>query len=173
MKLVGRLAFVLAAGTAVWAFTASADIHAKSEPKSELGTGSAVPLTIVHTNDLHSHFRPERTVLGLGGIARIKTTIDRIRAEAPNNTLVVDGGDWSEGNAYYMLGTGRETLKTMDLLGYDVAVIGNHDWLNGPDRLLDAIEQAHTHMAFVAANADLSSYPQADRFRRLIPPYVI
>jgi 5'-nucleotidase len=143
-----------------------------------LGAASAdtkatpIPVTFIHTNDLHSHFRPERTPLGLGGIARLKTAIDRIRASNANS-LVLDGGDWSEGNAYYMLGTGRETLKTMDMLGYDVAVVGNHDWLNGPDRLLDAYESAHTRMSLVAANVDLKDYSQADRFKRLIPPYVI
>jgi hypothetical protein len=72
-----------------------------------------------------------------------------------------------------MLGTGRETLRTMDQIGYDVAVVGNHDWLNGPDRLLDAYEGSGARMSLVAANIDLKNYPLAERFRRLIPPYVI
>ena len=59
-----------------------------------------VSVTLLHTNDLHSHFRAERTPLGLGGVARLKTMIPGLRAENPN-CLLVDGGDWSEGNIYY------------------------------------------------------------------------
>src|SRR4051812_42137084 len=85
-------------------------------------TGSAalaapIPVTLLHTNDLHSHFRAERTPLGLGGVARLKTAILRERAKSPN-TLLLDGGDWSEGNIYYTLGAGVETLRMMDHMSY-------------------------------------------------------
>src|SRR5258708_7814239 len=89
--------------------------------------GDAVDITIIHTNDLHSHFRAEKTVPGLGGVARIKTAVDRIRKSHPHSVLV-DGGDWSDGNIYYNLGAGVESLRMLDWLGYDVAVVGNHDW---------------------------------------------
>src|SRR3954447_317733 len=100
-----------------------------------LGASAApntVPLTLIHTNDLHSHFRPDRGPLGLGGMARLKTAVDRIRRQA-KNALFLDGGDWSEGNIYYYDGGGVQSVKMMDQLGIDVAVVGNHDWLNGPD----------------------------------------
>src|SRR5690349_7992090 len=73
---------------------------------------AAVPVnvTLMHTNDLHSHFRGEKTALGLGGVARLKTAIHRVRKEVPD-ALLVDGGDWSEGSIYYTAGAGRETLK--------------------------------------------------------------
>ena len=68
-------------------------------------TTGPIPVTILHTNDLHSHFRPEKTPLQLGGIARLKTAIDQQRRSNPN-ALLVDGGDWSEGNIYYTEGAG-------------------------------------------------------------------
>jgi hypothetical protein len=129
-------------------------------------------VTVLHTNDLHSHFRPEKNLLGLGGIARLKTAIAQERAANPN-TVLIDGGDWSEGNIYYNVGAGLETLRMLEHLTYDVAVVGNHDWLNGPDQLLGIFARAQTKMALVGANLDLSKYPRADEFRRLIPPYAI
>lgn len=133
---------------------------------------TSVHLTILHTNDLHSHFQPEKGGLQLGGIARIKTLTDRIRAENPF-TLLVDGGDWSEGHIYYTEGAGRETLRMMDRMGYDVAVVGNHDWYNGPETLLTALQEAGPRMQIVSANLDLSKFARAEEFRRAVPPYVI
>lgn len=135
-------------------------------------SAQAVPITIFHTNDLHSHLRPEKTPLALGGIARLKTAIDRGRKSAPHS-LLVDGGDWSEGNIYYTEGAGAEVLRMMDRLGYDAAIVGNHDWLNGPDTLLDAVEQAHPKVSLLVSNFDTSDYPREDEFRKNILPYVI
>ncbi|MGZ3707899.1 MAG: bifunctional metallophosphatase/5'-nucleotidase, partial [Bdellovibrionota bacterium] len=131
-----------------------------------------VSVTILHTNDLHSHFRSERTPLGLGGIARIKTVVRRVRKQIPD-ALLVDGGDWSEGNIYYNEGTGRESLKMMDDLGYDVAVVGNHDWLNGPDTILKIVDEAQPQVSLVSANLDASKYGRAQDFRAAVLPYVI
>ena len=138
------------------------------------GTAWADPVavTLLHTNDLHSHFRPELDVLGLGGIARIKTAVDRVRSATPN-TLLLDGGDWSEGNIYYNLGAGVETLRMMDHVGYDVVVVGNHDWLNGPDVLLNALQTAKPSFQIVAANIAVDKYPRAAEFQKLVTPYVI
>ncbi len=139
-----------------------------------LGAVSATgaEITVLHTNDLHSHFRGERTPLGLGGIARIKTQIDQVKAAVPHS-VVVDAGDWSEGNIYYNLGAGVETLRMMDQVGYDLAVIGNHDWLNGPDTLLRIVQEAKPRLTLLAANADATDYARRLDFERVAPPYVI
>jgi 2',3'-cyclic-nucleotide 2'-phosphodiesterase (5'-nucleotidase family) len=137
-----------------------------------LQTAYAVPVTLFHTNDLHSHFRPEETPLNLGGVAREKTLIAELRKETPES-LLVDGGDWSEGTLYYTAGAGSEVLKLFDDIGYDVAIIGNHDWLNGPDTLLDAVEQAQPKVSLIASNFDYSKYPRATEFSEKITPYVI
>lgn len=135
--------------------------------------GDLVPLTIVHTNDIHSHFKPDGTNgWNLGGIARIATAVRRIRAESPR-TLVVDGGDWSEGHMYYNLGGGRTAVEMMDHIGYDAAVVGNHDWLNGPDQLLDTLARTPHRFIPLAANVDLGSLPRAGEFAQNIPPATI
>ena len=132
-----------------------------------------LPLTIIHTNDIHSHFRPDSTPAGSrGGLARIKSAVDQIRRHT-SNSLFLDGGDWSEGNIYYNLGAGVESLRLMDAMGYDAMVVGNHDWLNGPDHLLDTLEWVKPQAAMLAANAELTRYSRRNDFQRLIPPYVI
>jgi len=131
-----------------------------------------ITVTILHTNDLHSRFRPDTTPLKMGGVARLKTKLDEIRRESPASVLL-DGGDWSEGSIYYHLGAGRETLRMMDHLGYDVAVVGNHDWLNGPDVLLDNILETKPSTAYVSANLSTKSYDRAEEFKKAVPPYVI
>jgi 5'-nucleotidase/UDP-sugar diphosphatase len=136
---------------------------------------SPVTITILHTNDLHSQFRAEKTELGLGGLARLKTAISRARARNPH-TLLVDGGDWSEGSIYYTEGAGSETLKLMDHLTYDAAVVGNHDWYNGVDVLLDAIRRTGPQgpkVKLLASNISTSKYKNEGEFRKLIPPYWI
>ena len=129
-------------------------------------------ITLFHTNDLHSRFRPDKGPLGLGGIARMKTLVSRLRKQSPSS-LLVDSGDWSEGSAHYLSGAGRKTLQLMDSIGYDVAVIGNHDWLNGPDHLLSILRDTRPKLTAVAANVSLENYPQAEEFKRLILPYSI
>ena len=131
-----------------------------------------VDVTLLHTNDLHSHFRSDKSVLDLGGVARLKTAIDRDR-KAAAHSLLVDGGDWSEGNIYYTLGAGLESIRMLDHLGYDVAVVGNHDWLNGADNLLNTIELAQTRVSFVSANLKTDDYGRADEFNQHILPYTI
>ncbi|MGK5087575.1 bifunctional UDP-sugar hydrolase/5'-nucleotidase [Bdellovibrionota bacterium FG-2] len=131
-----------------------------------------VEISILHTNDLHSHFRPSKTDLKLGGVARIKTLVDQLRAENPN-TLLVDGGDWAEGNIYYLPGTGRESLRMMDQMGYDLATLGNHDWLNGADVLLKSIDEANPKFPILAANISLDQLLRRPDLTQRLPPFVI
>ena len=145
---------------------------ALSAPPLLAAPPAAVPITVLHTNDLHSHFRPDQSALDLGGIARIKTLVDRARAEDPA-ALLLDGGDFSEGQIYYNLGAGLETMRMMDHLGYDAIVVGNHDWLNGPDVLIDAWKAAAPRMALLGANLDPSEYKRQDEFNKVVLPYTI
>ncbi len=110
-----------------------------------------VNLRILHTNDIHSQFHPEASPYNLGGLARLATAIRRARAQV-NHSLLLDGGDWSEGKIYYRVDGGRASLEMMNALGYDAAVLGNHDWLNGPEQLLDILRQTPPQFALLGAN---------------------
>ena len=136
------------------------------------GDESTQTITILHTNDLHSHYQPDQGPISLGGVARLKTKVNQLRKELPHSILV-DGGDFSEGNVYYTIGTGKAAFQMMDSIGYDVAVIGNHDWLNGPDHLLQAMSAARAHTKYVSANLSVNSYERSSDFQRWIPPYAV
>ena len=129
-------------------------------------------ISLLHTNDIHSHYRSDVHAPYLGGAARLKTLIDRLRAES-SASLLVDGGDWTEGQLYYYLGAGVESYKMMDRMGYDVAVIGNHDWLNGADILLKVIRESGMRTTPVAANIDYRNYRQEKEFKERIPQFTI
>ncbi len=140
-----------------------------------LGTGisalaAPVQVTILHTNDLHSHFREERGPLQLGGVARLSSAIQKVKKTHPH-TILVDGGDWSEGNIYYNEGAGVESVKMMDSLGYDFAVVGNHDWLNGPDALLNIMRRLNPRTKFLSANLKPDGYSNEALFKKWVLPY--
>lgn len=100
-------------------------------------------LTIMHTNDMHSHllgFGPngEYTPLTtgddgtVGGFARLAGIINAVRADRGAQgipTLLVDAGDFMMGTSLVLLG-GQAELSLMDAMGYDVLTLGNHefDW---------------------------------------------
>ena len=153
---------VLSFFCSVWLLAAApvAEIQA-AEPEP-------VTLTLLHTNDLHSHFRPDKSPLGLGGVARLKTQVQKIRSENPD-ALLVDAGDWSEGSIYFAHQKGASILKMMDEIGYDAAVIGNHDWLNGPDVLLSLLTENPTHTRFISSNIKGEGYSRWKEFKEQVP----
>lgn len=110
-------------------------------------------ITILHTNDVHSHIEPfEQDHVQypeLGGAARRYTLIERIRKENPN-TLLLDAGDIFQGTPYFNFYGGELEFKLMSKMGYDAATIGNHDFDNGIDGLFAQLP--HAEFPFVSAN---------------------
>ncbi len=111
-------------------------------------------ITILHTNDFHSHFlgyAPETAYTPfetdgdptVGGFARIAGIIADTRSENPGTILVLDGGDCHMGTLFQALEpeTGFQ-LHLMKKAGYDVIAVGNHDFDFGPSRFVDMIEKA-------------------------------
>jgi len=130
-------------------------------------------LTIFHTNDLHLHYRPAKLApFGLGGVARLSTLLKQRRAKT-GLSLTIDAGDWSEGPWYYNLDLGTGMLRLMNMLGYDAAALGNHDFLSGPDNVITTITNANAAFPVLAANLDMSKYARKDELLKVVPPYVI
>jgi len=133
-------------------------------------------LTLLHTNDVHSRIEPIPAASDgtpeLGGVARIKTLVDAIRAErGADNVLLVDAGDYSQGTLYWTVWQGAEASLLLNGVGYDAATLGNHEFNLGPDNLAARIAgepvvvggQRVSTMpygaAIVATNLDLSGAP--------------
>ena len=118
----------------------------------------ASKITILHTNDVHSHidpFSPEDGRNGnKGGVARRATLIETLRNENPN-TLLLDAGDIFQGTPYFNYYGGELEFKLMSKLKYDAATIGNHDFDNGIDGLY--AQFPHKEFEFVSANYDFSN----------------
>ena len=95
-------------------------------------------ITILHTNDVHSHVEPfskdHSEFPNKGGFERRATLISEIRRQNPN-TLLFDAGDIFQGTPYFNFYGGEIEFKLMSMLGYDAITIGNHDFDNGIDGL--------------------------------------
>ena len=115
-------------------------------------------ITILHTNDVHSHVDPFPADHGafpnLGGIARRAAQIERILTENPN-TLILDAGDIFQGTPYFNFFGGELEFKLMSKLGYHAATLGNHDFDNGLNGLLAQLP--HATFDFVSSNYDFSN----------------
>lgn len=120
--------------------------------------GYSKQLTILHTNDVHSHIEPfgpnDGRNANLGGVARRATLIEKIRMENPN-TLLLDAGDIFQGTPYFNFYGGELEFKLMSKLKYDAATIGNHDFDNGIDGLYAQLP--HADFDFICSNYDFSN----------------
>ncbi|MFS4417146.1 bifunctional metallophosphatase/5'-nucleotidase [Maribacter sp. 2307ULW6-5] len=114
-------------------------------------------LTILHTNDVHSHIdafpADHGRFPGLGGMARRASLVNGIRRENPN-TLLFDAGDIFQGTPYFNFYGGELEFRLMSMLKYDAATLGNHDFDNGLDGLLAQLP--HSSFDFVSSNYDFS-----------------
>ncbi|WP_411768870.1 bifunctional metallophosphatase/5'-nucleotidase [Winogradskyella sp. A3E31] len=115
-------------------------------------------ITILHTNDVHSHIDPfgpdDGRNANKGGVARRATLVENIRKENPN-TLLLDAGDIFQGTPYFNYYGGELEFKLMSMLKYDLATIGNHDFDNGINGLYKQLPNAK--FDFVSANYDFTN----------------
>ena len=112
------------------------------------------PIQIIHTNDLHSHLE-HSSDHSRGGFAAVKAKIDEIKARAAAQgieSIVLDAGDFSEGNPFYLAAKGESIYRVMDAMGYDAVTIGNHDWLMGTRDLDRLVTTLRPRFAFLGAN---------------------
>lgn len=122
-----------------------------------VGSGEVVKISILHTNDVHSHVDPfpdnHKRYAGKGGAQNRYNMIQKHRKENPN-TLLFDCGDIFQGTPYFNLYGGELELKLMSKMGYDAATMGNHDFDNGMDGFLSV--KKHANFPFVCSNYDFS-----------------
>jgi 5'-nucleotidase len=121
-------------------------------------------LTILHTNDTHSHIDPfpigHKKYSGKGGVNRRKALIDRIRKEE-EHVLLLDAGDIFQGTPYFNMHGGELEFKVMSAMGYDAATMGNHDFdagIDGFERMLP-----HAQFPFLCSNYDFSNTVLKDK----------
>ncbi len=123
---------------------------------------SSVTLRILETTDIHANVMNynyyQNTVDNSVGLVKTATLIEQARSEVKNSVLV-DNGDLIQGSPLGDYFAKIKTLeshqvhpiyKAMNLLDYDVANIGNHEFNYGLDFLKEAINDAN--FPYISAN---------------------
>lgn len=96
------------------------------------GVVLADKLILLHTNDTHSTIDPLAD--GTGGVLQRKAIIDSVR-NAEKNVILIDAGDVVQGTTYFKYFHGDVEYPLMDMMGYDIRVLGNHEFDNGMESL--------------------------------------
>ena len=129
-------------------------------------------LLILHTNDTHSCVLPlnpnlaDTMLAGRGGFLRRAAMIDQKRKE-DKDLLLLDSGDFSQGSPYYTMFKGDVETELMNIMGYDAATIGNHEFDFGLENMARIFRKAK--FPIVCANYDFTGTV----VEGLVKPYVI
>lgn len=119
-------------------------------------------LVIVHTNDTHSQIDPMDDN-NMGGIMRRKVVIDSIRNTA-DNVILVDAGDAVQGTLFFNIGGGEVEEQLMNALGYDIQILGNHEFDNGMEGVKKIVNNSNAQ--WLSTNYSFDDPELADRFLR-------
>lgn len=169
---ISRRGFIRRLGGMALAASPVASLLASPASSHTVGGERAPRITILHTNDVHSHIDPfpdsDSKYAGLGGYARRQAYIDSVIAtEGADNVLVFECGDMFQGTPYYNFFKGQLEMQLMNRMHVDAVTIGNHEFDNGVEGLCDCMETAN--FPFLSSN-----YKFTDRRgSRLVKPYSV
>ncbi len=139
-------------------------------PSCISGNNRQKKLTILHTNDVHSHIEPfpenHKDFPNMGGYARRAALVKHIR-EQEEQVILLDCGDIFQGTPYFNFFKGALDISLMSKMKYDVATIGNHEFDNGIEELANQIKKAS--FPFVNSNYKINNTP----LEGLLSPYKI
>ena len=95
-------------------------------------------LVVLYTNDVHCGVDYSVTSFGYAGLAQIKKDLEANHEQV----LLVDCGDAIQGEAIGTLSKGAYLVDLMNELGYDYAVLGNHEFDYGMEELKARLDEA-------------------------------
>lgn len=145
------------------------------QAKSEINDDTSIKLRILETTDIHSYLldydyeKKKKTIEY--GYNRVASLIQQAKKEQ-RNTLLFDVGDVIKGSpiAEYVASSPmfyssdiHPAYKSMNVLGYDAATFGNHEFNYGLDFLINTIKGAD--FPYINANIyvdDRNDYEQDD-----------
>lgn len=138
-------------------------------------SGVAFELTLLHNNDGESQLVSAPGQPDFGGVARFKSVVDQLKAQA---LAVPPGPDRGVKRGVVMISSGDNYLAgarfqaslekgvpfydsiALKAIGYDALAIGNHEFDFGPDVLADFIDGFDGTATFLSANLDVSAEPR-------------
>ncbi|OGV37454.1 MAG: hypothetical protein A2X48_18930 [Lentisphaerae bacterium GWF2_49_21] len=122
-----------------------------------VGNLFAQQLKIIVTGDMHGWIEP-RAVEGklFGGAAEMLAYWKAVEGYSPEKFLVIGCGDLATGPAISTVYKGEPAIAVMNLMGYDVSALGNHEFDFGGSEGLKKMQQwaKFPIMAANVANAD-------------------
>ena len=118
------LAMAMVLSLSVTSFAADTDSEAKAE--------MAGKTVILHTNDVHG------AIEGYAYITQLKADYEAKGAEV----ILVDAGDYSQGEVYVSDTKGLDAVEMMNVTGYDVVTLGNHEFDYGYAQLKENMTKA-------------------------------
>ena len=136
------------------------------------GMARVKKLLILHTNDTHSCVMPLKTTradtlqAGRGGVLRRLAMLGQERQKNPD-LLLFDSGDFSQGSSYYSMFKGDVEVGLMNMMRYDAATIGNHEFDFGMENMARLFRMAD--FPIVCANYDFTG----TCVEGLVKPYVV
>ena len=114
-------------------FLESKDLHAHLVPHKDLirVPGTACPTSDNFEAATFGQLDASTTIGIRGGVARLATLLNQIRATVPN-VVAMNIGDTYHGGAEAFYTSGEAIVDVVNALGFDVGVPGNWDYAYGP-----------------------------------------
>jgi 5'-nucleotidase len=110
----------------------AAELTAEKKAFTDLPADLTGKTVILHTNDVHGE------IMGYSYASALKTELTARGAEV----ILADCGDFSQGSPNVSVSKGAKAVELMNAAGYDVAVIGNHEFDYGYEQMRDNLSKA-------------------------------
>uniref|UniRef100_A0A6B0VER7 5'-nucleotidase n=1 Tax=Ixodes ricinus TaxID=34613 RepID=A0A6B0VER7_IXORI len=134
-------------------------------------SGEGFNLTILHTNDIHSHFLQSDKRGGncteekakkkecYGGVSRIITKVREIKKQK-TNTLFFNAGDFYQGTVWYTVLKYNIVALAMENMMYDAVCLGNHEFDDGPEGLYPfLVRMKNANVTVLGTNLETKDEP--------------
>ena len=103
---------------------------------------------ILHTNDVHGSVVASDRCLGMEAVSQLRKDYEK----QGYDVLLMDAGDMLQGDSFASFSQGKSLVTIMNVAGYDVLGLGNHDFDYGAD----VLEQRISEMDFPALAANIT-----------------
>ena len=140
-------------------FAAACAVKSPSESTTS-APGDSRDIVVVSTTDVHGRLRGwdyyADSAESTRGLTRAATIVDSVRAANPERVILLDAGDLLQGNPFTFVAarvapdTINPVIAAMNVMHYDAAAIGNHEYNYGIPYLERAVAQAR--FPFLSAN---------------------
>lgn len=133
--------------------------------------------TILYTSDIHAQLNThdeffwengKAVYKKRGGLAVLKTMINSFRKQNPENTILIDGGDYFHGSAVASLTEGEAMIPLLNDFNYDLILPGNWEVVYKKKKML--YDMGHATAAKICANM-WHKTTDADNGELIYPPY--